>query len=129
MQATLEPPGRRRLSSAGMRPGSQARLVGTLLAGALALGAPPAGAHVLKLGFARARSQALLHTIEARQHADGGRITSCYRTSDHAVRCGLKTWKRSGPVRWTCFGHINSFFAPPRSNLVSTQSRGVYCRS
>jgi hypothetical protein len=102
-------------------------VVALLLAGAAA--APVAEAHVLKMSFARARSEALLKTIIARQHADGGEITSCYRVSDHAVRCGLKTWKRSGSVHWTCYGHINNFFAPPSSSSVSTQSRGVYCKS
>jgi hypothetical protein len=96
---------------------------------AVAVGAPAAEAHVLKMSFAHARSEALLHTIVTRQHADGGEITSCYRVSDHAVRCGLKTWKRSGSVHWTCYGHINNFFAPPSSPKVSTQSRGVYCKS
>jgi hypothetical protein len=111
-----------------MRGVATARLLAALALAGGAL-APTAGAHVLKLSFARARSVALLHTIERRQHADGGKITTCYRVSEHAVRCGLTTWKRSGPVRWTCYGHVNSFFAPVSSHLVSTQSRGVYCKS
>ena len=88
----------------------------------------PADAPVLRLSFAKTRSQALLRTIVKRQHADGGRITSCYRVSDQAARCGLKTWRSSGGARWTCYGHINNFFAPAGSNRVSTQSRGVRCR-
>ena len=87
----------------------------------------PADTHVLRLTFAKKRSQALLQTIVKRQHADGGKITSCYRVSDHAARCGLKTWRTSGGVSWTCYGHINNFFAPAGSNRVSTQSRGVRC--
>jgi hypothetical protein len=111
-----------------MRGAATIRLLAALaLAGGVA--AVPADAHVLKLSFARERSQALLRTIESHQHADGGKITTCYRVSDHAVRCGLTTWKRSGAVHWTCFGHVNSFFAPVSSHLVSTQSRGVYCKS
>jgi hypothetical protein len=94
----------------------------------LGMAAPAAASHVLKMSFARARSEALLKTIIARQHADGGKITTCYRTSPVSVRCGLKTWKSSGSVHWTCYGHINNFFAPPSSNKVSTQSRGVYCK-
>jgi hypothetical protein len=110
-----------------MRRGLVRGVCALVLAGAVA--APAAEAHVLKMSFARARSTVLMHTIVKRQHADGGSITSCYRTSDHAVRCGLKTWKRSGAVHWTCYGHINNFFAPPSSRNVSTQSRGVYCKS
>ena len=67
-------------------------------------------------------SEGILHITRV------GRRNS-YRVSDHAVRCGLKTWKRSGSVHWTCYGHINNFFAPPSSRNVSTQSRGVYCKS
>src|SRR4051794_7190007 len=110
-----------------MRGGIARALLAVLAAAAVV--APAAEAHVLKMSFARTRSDALLKTIIARQHADGGKITSCYRISDHAVRCGLKTWKTSGPVHWTCYGHINNFFSPPSSRTVSTQSRGVYCKT
>src|SRR5690348_6504675 len=80
--------------------------------------APLAEAHVLRLTFVRTRAEALVRTVVARQHATGGKVTTCYRVSNHAVRCGFKTWK-TGAVHWTCQGHIDAFFAPPSSNRVS----------
>jgi hypothetical protein len=88
----------------------------------------PAGAdaHVLKLTFVRERSVGLVRTIVAREHATGGRVTTCYRISDHAARCGFKTWHTPSPP-WTCFGHIDAFFAPVSSYHVSLLSRGAIC--
>jgi hypothetical protein len=100
-------------------------LLATLLA--LLVVAPLAEAHVLRLSFVRARSAVMVRTVVARQHASGGRITSCFRESSHAARCGFKTWK-TGRIHWTCLGHIDAFFAPPSSNHVSILSRGAVCR-
>jgi hypothetical protein len=105
------------------------RLLAVLLcavAGLAAL-APLAEAHVLRMTFVRARSVLLVRTVVARQHASGGRVTTCYRISSHAARCGFKTWK-TGSIHWTCFGHIDAFFAPVTSNRVSVLSRGTVCR-
>jgi hypothetical protein len=89
--------------------------------------APLAQAHVLRLSFVRTRSGALVRAVVARQHASGGKITTCYRVSNHAARCGFKTWK-TGRIHWTCQGHIDAFFAPATSNRVSVLSRGAVCR-
>jgi hypothetical protein len=90
---------------------------------------PAADAYYLRMSFVRSRSARLVHVIVAKQHADGGRVTACYRVSPHAARCGFKTWRQSGGERWTCFGHIDAFFAPAGSNRVTTLSRGTVCRA
>jgi len=104
------------------------RLLSILLCAIAGLGAlaPLAQAHLLRMSFVHARSVALVRTVVARQHATGGRVTTCYRISDHAARCGFKTWK-SGSIHWTCFGHIDAFFAPVTSSNVSVLSRGTVC--
>jgi hypothetical protein len=105
------------------------RSLAVLLSAVAGLGAlaPLAQAHLLRMTFVRARSVALVRTVVARQHATGGHVTTCYRISSHAARCGYKTWK-TGPIHWTCFGHIDAFFAPATSNNVSVLSRGTFCR-
>jgi hypothetical protein len=89
--------------------------------------APAAEAHVLRMTFVHARSTAIVRTVVAKQHASGGHVTTCYRISQHAARCGFKTW-RTGAVRWTCLGHVDVFFAPASSTHVSVLTRGAVCR-